>query len=184
MRPSFLQSADPMTKAALHAVPNQEPWIWRLATAWGAARAIGVSDVLFVGNRYPGAAGQAVDALGGTLVFEKGTPARDVVDAVVDAVSRDTSKCIGIFPEGGTSGKRSHGGPHTIEKFKPGFLALAKELDFQVLVTSHWVDPTGRSHLKVADLAPRATPSEAREQMARDMADLALNGAARRAGRR
>lgn len=66
-------------------------------------------------------------------------------------LARSPHSLIVMYPEGGTSGKRNHGGPYDLEDFKTGSFVIGAELEIPIIPVTQFFDPNEGIKVDVAD---------------------------------
>lgn len=180
MKESFGQGLGSSRLSILRCIPNEEPWLWRHAAAFHVAERIPGSRtfvpvemaygnrVLLLQRQY-GAATIEISRGGGL----------GVIDTFLKRV--DEPVALSIFPEGGTTGKRSTNGRtiHSLEPFHSGFATLAARLSWPILGVAYIVDRSAESHIVVVgpyrlagDIDADGSAAQVRFDMQAAMLDL------------
>ena len=73
------------------------------------------------------------------------------------------SSAVLVFPEGGTTGKRTGGNPYNLEKFHSGLFVIASKLEVPIVLLAHHFDPNKGFEVAVAGVTQLSKDSTREE---------------------
>ncbi len=117
----------------------------------------------------PGSILQIQEAAGLLVIPKNNDVFTDIRKRTRQLISQHPNSLIVIFPEGGTSGKRNMGGPYDLDRFHRGSLAIAQELDIQVIPICQYFNPNSGFELGILppvrlDNSPSVEDRDARKE--------------------
>jgi hypothetical protein len=159
MKEGFAESLGDYADTVLAALPNQEPWLWRLSIQVAAIRSfgIGLQSHVFVTQAYGFPVQQIQRGLPCFLI----TPgSQGNFHRLMRETGNSSKNSFGFYPEGGTTGKKSEGGIYCLEPFHTGWARFAQQYNRIIIGVAHVVDRLGNSYIRLLQLPLLSTPGK------------------------